>query len=159
LSNEYKPGFKAWLFSVIIAAGFGSLLADGIRYAVVEWRKSEATLELRDYHCKNEKERFLCNYYFENTGDELAYITDVIVDGEDHPIFFTNNPIEVFSEDRNEPTKRAHVAIAEPHKMLLISIAITKKKEEPEEVCFYNGDKELFCKIKLTTSGQKPRGI
>ena len=145
MNEEYKPGFKAWLFAVILAAGFGSLLADGIRYFVIESGKSDAKLELRDKHCRKENDRLVCTYYFENTGDKLAYVTDVIVDGIDHPIFFTNSPIQVFLADINKPIKRAHIAIAEPNKMLMISIAVVDTENEPSQVCFINGGIELKC--------------
>lgn len=144
-SKEYKPGFKAWLFSIIFAAGFGSLLADGIRSLIVESRMSEAVLVLKDKHSKEEKSRFVYTYYFENIGDKITYVTSVVVDGEDHPIFFTNSPIEVFKEDANKPIKRAHVAVAKPNKMLMISIVIVDENKEPSEICFMNGDQNLIC--------------
>lgn len=36
MNNEYKPGFKGWLFSMFLAAGFGSLGAEGVKYLVLE---------------------------------------------------------------------------------------------------------------------------
>ncbi len=144
-SIEYKPGFKAWLFSIILAAGFGSLLADGVRILIVESRMSDAVLELKEKHCKKDKNRFVCTYYFENIGDKLTYITDVVVDGEDHPIFFTNSPIEVFTEDTKKTIKRAHVAVAKSNEMLMISISVVDENKEPSTVCFKNGEQNLIC--------------
>jgi len=143
MSTEYKPGFKAWLFSIFLAAGFGSIAADGVKYIVVEASKKEASLELRDKQCQ-QSNIYVCNYYLENTGDKATYITKVVISGSEHPTFFTNNPIEVYSADTNNPIKRAHVAIAEPKKMLMVGLSITKGQENGE-TCFYNGAVVVKC--------------
>ena len=143
MSNEYKPGFKAWLFSIFLAAGFGSLGAEGVKHLVVEWAKNDASLELRDMQCQKTN-IFVCNYYFENIGDKVTYITKAIIAGNEHSTFFTNSPIEVFIDDIDNPVKRAHVAIAEPGKMLMIGLSITEGQEK-EKTCFLSGKTELVC--------------
>lgn len=147
MAKEFKPGFIGWLFSVIIAAGFGSLLADAVRYVVVEASKSEAELLLRDKHYveETEKNRIVWHYYIENVGDKPMYIVDVSVDGVDHPRFFSNSAIEVYLGDVTKPIKRTHVAVAKPHKMLMIGIIVPLGSSEPNEICISNGDIKKIC--------------
>lgn len=143
MNNEYKPGFKGWLFSMFLAAGFGSLGAEGVKYLVLEWSKKDTQLELRDMQCQKNN-IYVCNYYFENVGDKTAYITKAVIAGNEHSTFFTNAPIEVFSADIDNPVKRAHVAISEPGKMLMVGLSI-KEGQEKGKTCFFNGDTELLC--------------
>jgi len=146
MSKEFKPGFVAWLFSIFLAAGFGSLAADGMRYIIVETSKKDASLILRDKQCDddNANKIFSCSYYFENTGDKITYITKVVILDNQYSRFFTNQPIEVYASGVNKPVKEAHVAIAEPHKMLMVGLEI-KPEQAPKRTCFYNGEIELIC--------------
>lgn len=44
--NGYIPSFKMWLFSIFLAAGFGSGAVDGIKYLLIEYTKKAETYPL-----------------------------------------------------------------------------------------------------------------
>ena len=143
MNGEYKPGLKGWLFSVIIAAGFGSLIADGVKHAFIEWREKDANLVLRVKTCETTT-TFVCNYYLENIGDKTTYITKIIHAGKEYNRFHTNEPIDVFASDLEKAVRAAHVAVAKPKIILMIGLEVREDTKDLS-TCFYNADKSLLC--------------
>ena len=148
MSDEFRPGFYAWLFSVFLAAGFGSLFSDGIRYLVVENAKDEATLVRRDTMCIDDTLQgqavYLCIFYLENIGDKATYITDLALSDKQYEMFLTNYPIEVLVTEEGKKLKKAPVAVSKPGSMLAIGISI-QKGEEDNKLCIYNGNEKVNC--------------
>lgn len=145
MEGEYKPGFRAWLFSVIIAAGFGSLIADGLRYFVVELSKSDATLKVRDFHFRRNETRGQWTFYVTNDGDKVALITDVEVNGENHNTFYTNRPIKIYESDSSNFMQRAHVAVVEPDDIVAIAVNVNPSMEERPNICLKSGIEIINC--------------
>lgn len=146
MKKEYKPGFKAWLFSIFLAAGFGSLLADGVRLAVNHLTFDNAKLELRDKQCSLDgSDRYQCNYYVENIGDEVTYVTSAKIGDKQHDTMFTNHPIAISSSQASNPIQQAHVAIARPKEVLMIALLIPQEEDKLGNVCLLKSEETLIC--------------
>ena len=143
--NEYKPSFRAWIFAVVIAAGFGDILAEGVKASFLAITSSSGKLELRIRQCNSDEKITTCNFYIENTGDESIYITSVTFAGIQHPTFYSNNVIPIELEDAKNPIQRGHVAIAEPEKMLMVALKVPLVIDANSKACFINLNTELLC--------------
>lgn len=143
--EEYKPGFKGWLFAVFLAAGFGNVIADGVRYLAFSAAQTDAELVLRDKQCYTANERQICNFYLENVGDKSAYITRASMADIEHQTFYTSHPFEISEEDSDKSVQRAHVGVASQKSLILIALSLPLDSNTGGEACFYKGEQLLAC--------------
>ena len=146
-AEEYKPGFKAWIFSVFLAAGFGNLLTEGVQKFVSYISASGPELELRDKQCDTRADgKFKCDYYIENVGDSKTFITKVNVGTVPHERFLTSHAVvAVESEEAESSIQQAHLALVNSGEVVMIGIILSESADLPGNICFFNIQAKQLC--------------
>ena len=155
--SEYKPSFKAWLFSIFLAAGFGNAAADGITYLIKNGLQKDGRLVVIDKGCWGREIRTRvqggiqtkvipsCEYIFVNKGDRTVLVTDLKIDNIVRRSFHTNNPAGFREPGAN--FTRANVAVTAPGDVLVIQSEVDSTMWN-STVCLYNKNTELTCVTK-----------
>lgn len=143
----YKPSFKMWLFSLFIAAGFGGVAADGVKYLMIDIFKTDGKLDFVDYGCWDRKGKDntvpTCEYIFRNVGDKPVIVTDIEIGGKRYRSFLTNNPGGFRNINHNFTS--ANISLTESEGLLVVTKGGVPKEDWEKEACLLHREKKLIC--------------
>ncbi|WP_394223359.1 hypothetical protein [Alteromonas gracilis] len=145
--NGYIPSFKMWLFSIFLAAGFGSGAVDGIKYLLIEYTKKGGNLSFVDYGCWNrgttKKPIFTCEYIFKNTGDDTVIVTELKIGDSIHRSFHSNLPGGVRKVNFNYTN--SNIAEVKPNELLVVAKSPLLKEDWNKKACLLYMEESLVC--------------
>lgn len=98
MSNEYRPSFVGWLFSVLIASGFGAGVSNYLMTSIQEKLEEKAKLEIIDAEKHDKTARII----IKNSGDKIGLITSVKLNGKEHKSFYASHVVGLKEKQKKQ---------------------------------------------------------
>ncbi|MCP1338053.1 hypothetical protein NJR55_00475 [Idiomarina sp. M1R2S28] len=140
--SEYKPTKMAWFFGVIFAAGVGTAVVDGFKYAWNKMFEKDFKLELVDIWCRDKS----CTFTVTNSGDVGGVMTAFSVDSDKdlNDQFRTTHPVGYENLKPTETLKTTSVAYLPAKSFIDIEFGNPSDYFPKKQICLF-GRTQKWC--------------